>query len=117
MSEIDGIGAPDWIRENHPENDLFKVYWKNIVGDHNGGVTFDPEEGEGLRYEWYYKDNKKPNNLRLFCYNCYFILSVIKHRPTDSKIPRTFEEAQEEITGDILAKELGESLTDLFDNK
>ena len=59
MSEIDGIGAPDWIRENHPENDLFKVYWKNIVGDHNGGVTFDPEEGEGLRYEWYYKDNKK----------------------------------------------------------
>ena len=58
--------------------------------------------------------NKKPNNLRLFCYNCYFILSVIKHRPTDSKIPRTFEEAQDEITGDTLAKELGESLTDLF---
>ena len=46
--------------------------------------------------------NKKPNNLRLFCYNCYFILSVIKHRPTDSKIPRTFEEAQDEITGDTL---------------
>lgn len=61
--------------------------------------------------------NKKPNNLRLFCYNCYFVLSDIRHQPTNSKVPRTFEEAQEEITGDELAKELGESLSDLFDNK
>ena len=58
--------------------------------------------------------NKKPNNLRLFCYNCYFVLHEIKHRPIDSKGPRTFEEAQEDITGDELAKELGSSLSDLF---
>jgi|TARA_B100001964_G_scaffold119379_1_gene132798 hypothetical protein len=60
-------------------------------------------------------NNKKPENLRFYCYNCYFVLSDIKHRPTESQVPRTFEEAQEEITGDELAKELGDSLADLFD--
>ena len=62
--------------------------------------------------------NRQPSNLRFFCYNCYFIESPRKHRVKNKKLGRTFEEQQDitetEITGDELAKELGESLADLF---
>ena len=58
--------------------------------------------------------NKIPSNIRLFCYNCYFLLAQIHHRPVESKVPRTFEETHEEVTGDEVAKELGESLAKLF---
>jgi hypothetical protein len=46
------------IRNNHPENGLFRVYWKNVVSWEEGGATFEPEEAEGLRWEWYYKDGE-----------------------------------------------------------
>ena len=56
MSKINGKPAEDWITENCPKNGLFRVYWKDVVNWYEGGLTFDPEEGEGLRWEWYYKD-------------------------------------------------------------
>ena len=62
--------------------------------------------------------NKKPENLRFFCYNCYFIESPKKHKVKNKKIGQTFEEQQKisetTITGDELAKELGDKLGDLF---
>jgi len=50
--------SPEWIRKNHPENGVFRVYWKDVEGPYKGGVTLDPNENEGLRWEWYYKDGK-----------------------------------------------------------
>jgi len=62
--------------------------------------------------------NRKPDNLRFFCYNCYFIESPKKHKVKNKNIGETFEEQQKisetEITGDELAKELGDKLGDLF---
>ena len=58
MSLIYKQDSEDWVEENHPENGLFRVYWKDVKGNYRGGATLDPEEGEGLRYEWYYKDGK-----------------------------------------------------------
>ena len=55
MSKVNGKPAEDWITENCPTNGLFRVYWKDVVNWYEGGLTFDPEEGEGLRWEWYYK--------------------------------------------------------------
>ena len=43
---------------HHPENGLFKVYWKDVISPHEGNVTFDENEGQGLRYKWEYKDGK-----------------------------------------------------------
>jgi antitoxin component YwqK of YwqJK toxin-antitoxin module len=57
VSDINGVDADIWIEENHPENGLFKVYWKDVVNPHSGGASFK-DEGEGLRYEWYYEDGK-----------------------------------------------------------
>ena len=59
MSMIYGKPSVDWIEENHPENGLFRVYWKDVVNWDEGGLTFDPDEGEGLRWEWYYKDGAR----------------------------------------------------------
>ena len=62
--------------------------------------------------------NKKPSNIKLYCYNCYFINSDVKHRVHNPEIGDTFEEqekiTEDQITGDELAKELGESLSELF---
>ena len=62
--------------------------------------------------------NKKPSNIKLYCYNCYFINSDKKHRVHNPEIGDTFEEqeqiTEDQITGDELAKELGESLSELF---
>jgi len=62
--------------------------------------------------------NKRPDNLRFFCYNCYFLESPKKHKVKNKKIGETFEEQQQisetTITGDELAKELGDKLGDLF---
>ncbi len=63
MSYIDGIEANKWIKNNHPENGLFRVYWKNVVNWDEGGATFDPDEGEGLRWEWYYKDGERADGI------------------------------------------------------
>ena len=49
MSKINGKPADVWIEENHPENGLFRVYWKDVVNWDEGGLTFNPDEGEGLR--------------------------------------------------------------------
>ncbi len=58
MSWIDGQTAEEWIEENHPENGIFRVYWKDVISIEplDGGVTLDIHEGEGLRWEWYYKE-------------------------------------------------------------
>jgi antitoxin component YwqK of YwqJK toxin-antitoxin module len=48
-----------WIKDNHPQDGLFRVYWKDVDHGRMGGVTFDPDEGEGLRYEWNYVSGKK----------------------------------------------------------
>ena len=58
MSVVGKLSALKWIEENHPENGLFRVYWKDVINPHDGGATFDENEGEGLRWEWYYKDGK-----------------------------------------------------------
>ena len=62
--------------------------------------------------------NKKPSNIKFYCYNCYFINSDVKHRVHNPEIGDTFEEqeqiTEDQITGDELAKELGESLSELF---
>tara|TARA_Y100000310_G_C20598168_1_gene771600 strand:+ start:990 stop:1457 length:468 start_codon:yes stop_codon:yes gene_type:complete len=63
MSDINGKFAEDWIEENHPENGLFRVYWKDVKSVYSGGATLDPDEGEGLRYEWYYKDGKRADGI------------------------------------------------------
>ena len=56
--KVDKLSALRWIRENRLENGVFRVYWKDVIGNHDGGVTFDENESEGLRWEWYYKDGK-----------------------------------------------------------
>ena len=52
-------------------------------------------------------NNKKPSNLRFFCYNCYFLEHPNNHRTINKEIGRTFEEQQDitesDITGDELA--------------
>ena len=63
MSYIDRKSSQIWIEENCPENGLFRVYWKDVIDDFHGGVTFDPDEGEGLRWEWYYKDGKRADGI------------------------------------------------------
>jgi antitoxin component YwqK of YwqJK toxin-antitoxin module len=63
MSLINGALADVWIEENHPENGLFRVYWKDVIGIRTGGATLDPDEGVGLRYEWYYKDGKRAEGI------------------------------------------------------
>ena len=35
-----------WIEKNHPNSGLFRVYWKDIEGPYDGGVTFDLTEGK-----------------------------------------------------------------------
>ena len=54
-----------WVDAHHPKNGLFRAYWKDMIpNSHNiGGLTLDPDEGEGLRYEWYYKDGKRADGI------------------------------------------------------
>tara|TARA_Y100000592_G_scaffold52548_1_gene82962 strand:- start:4386 stop:4916 length:531 start_codon:yes stop_codon:yes gene_type:complete len=64
MSKIDGIMANDWIEKNKPKDGLFRVYWKDTIGDvvvdnDHASATFDENEGQGLRYEWYYKNEER----------------------------------------------------------
>ena len=47
------IDTDEWIKENHPENGVFKIYWAK-----DGGVSVK-DEGLGQRYEWIYKDGKR----------------------------------------------------------
>ena len=63
MSVVNGKPAEDWIKENHTDNGLFRAYWKNVNNRYDGGATLDPNEGEGLRWEWYYKDGKHPDGV------------------------------------------------------
>ena len=60
MSYINnGYSADVWIKKNHPNNGLFRVYWKDVEGPYDGGVTFNSTEGKKLRWEWFYKDGQK----------------------------------------------------------
>jgi len=63
ISTIEGIPTWIWVRENHPQNGVFRVYWKEVYTPYSGSATFDPEEGNGLRYEWYYKDGKRADGI------------------------------------------------------
>tara|TARA_B100000745_G_C19846310_1_gene280848 strand:+ start:22 stop:477 length:456 start_codon:yes stop_codon:yes gene_type:complete len=59
--ESSGSDTPskkEWIEKHHPKNGLFRVYWKDVESLNHGGVSFK-DEGEGLRWEWYYKDGKQ----------------------------------------------------------
>jgi len=53
----------EWIKNNHPENGVFRVYWwvsDNFVDDTK--TSFE-DMGSGLRYEWYYKDGKRADGI------------------------------------------------------
>jgi antitoxin component YwqK of YwqJK toxin-antitoxin module len=63
MTFIKGKLVEYWIEENHPENGVFKAYWKNVIDNCEGGITLDPNENEGIRYEWYYKNNKRADGI------------------------------------------------------
>jgi len=60
LDDVD-IRSSTWIKHHKPINGVFRVYWKNVHDETvpDGGATLDPDEGEGLRYEWYYKDGKQ----------------------------------------------------------
>ena len=55
----EALRSSNWIKQNHPENGDFIVYWKNVNSPRDGGATFDESEGEGLRWKWFYKDGKQ----------------------------------------------------------
>jgi len=54
-----------WVDSHHPQNGVFRAYWKDIIpNSHNiGGLTLNPNEGEGIRYEWHYKDGKRADGI------------------------------------------------------
>ena len=87
MSRINGKLAEGWIEENHPENGLFKVYWTDVKGPHDGSATFEPTE-DGIRYEWYYKDGKMADGISKgwFPKNC--------NLPTHLKVKRTWKDGK-----------------------
>tara|TARA_Y100001973_G_C5141874_1_gene303373 strand:- start:498 stop:1076 length:579 start_codon:yes stop_codon:yes gene_type:complete len=63
------------------------------------------------------EQNTEIDNIRLFCYNCYFI-SYSNRFQTQEKYQNTViddDPSTKELTGDDLAKELGENLSNLFD--
>ena len=62
-SQKTGKTSEDWIEENRPDNGLFRAYWYNYTGDDPGEPTLDSDEGDGLRYEWYYKDGKRADGV------------------------------------------------------
>jgi antitoxin component YwqK of YwqJK toxin-antitoxin module len=62
-SQKTGKTSEDWIEENRPENGLFRAYWYNYTGDDPGEPTLDPDKGDGLRYEWEYKDGKRADGV------------------------------------------------------
>ena len=63
MSIVNNITADFWIVKNHPKNGVYRVYYKKGRSGWDGDVTLDPDEGEGLRYEWYYKDGKRADGI------------------------------------------------------
>ena len=63
MTWVNDKPAKDWIEENHPNNGVFRVYWKDVITTNRGGATLNPDEGEGLRYEWEYKDGKRVDGI------------------------------------------------------
>ena len=68
MSYRDGKEIEVWLEKNQIKNGWFRVYWKiddsmkawslEKLADF-GGLTFEESEGDGLRYEWYYRDGKQ----------------------------------------------------------
>tara|TARA_R100001082_G_C4343672_1_gene151306 strand:- start:14 stop:1003 length:990 start_codon:yes stop_codon:yes gene_type:complete len=50
---LDGATTQEWIKDNHPKDGLFQVYYTKDFG-----VSFE-DEGYGKRYEWYYKDGHR----------------------------------------------------------
>ncbi len=63
MTWVKDKPAKDWIEENHPNNGVFRVYWKDVITTNWGGATLNPDEGEGLRYEWEYKDGERADGI------------------------------------------------------
>ena len=58
MSCINGKPAEDWIRETHPHNGLFRVYWTKV----DEVISFE-DTGLPVRYEWYYKDGTRADGV------------------------------------------------------
>jgi len=63
MSSVNGQLSNDWIKENHPENGVFRVYYKTVRTPKEADVTSNPDEGCGLRWEWSYKDGKRADGI------------------------------------------------------
>ncbi len=68
MGYINGIGSDLWIEENHPENGCLRVYWKGVIHYVPGGIwdadfTLNEEEGDGLRYELFFKDGMRADGI------------------------------------------------------
>jgi len=53
MSAINGSISRDWIKENHPDNGVFRAYWTE-----DGNATLE-NNGLPVRYELHYKDGKQ----------------------------------------------------------
>jgi|TARA_Y100000034_G_C6862431_1_gene392668 antitoxin component YwqK of YwqJK toxin-antitoxin module len=68
MGYINGTPSELWIEENHPENGWLKVYWKGVIehipgGSKNADFTLNEEEGDGLRYELFFKDGMRADGI------------------------------------------------------
>ena len=57
-SALVGKRSTDWVDENEPKSGIFRAYWK----EDGIGISLK-DEGYGLRYEWYYKDNKRADGI------------------------------------------------------
>lgn len=60
MSRVNGKSAHEWIEENHPQNGEWIVYYKKDTNSEK--VTLDPEESDGKRWQFKYKDGVKINH-------------------------------------------------------
>ena len=58
MSRVNGKSAHEWIEENHPQNGEWIVYYKKGTDE---DVTLDPEESDGKRWHFKYKNGVKIN--------------------------------------------------------
>ena len=98
MTYVNGMRAEIWIEENRPENGLFRAYWKDPSTSNDyekawkkeGSATLDPEEGEGLRWEWYYKDGKRADGISKGWY-------------TDGKLKQTMTWKDSKRNGPLIA--------------
>lgn len=59
MSRVNGKSAHEWIEKNHPQDGEWIVYYKKGTAE---DVTLDPEESDGKRWQFKYKNGVKINH-------------------------------------------------------